>query len=170
VYGEKLHMLYNLIMLNDIKDFLKAGQHTLSVAESVTSGHLQAAFSAAKEAALFFQGGITTYNIGQKARHLKIEPIYAEKCNCISQTVSDQMALECQKLFSSNYSIGITGYASPLPEMNIFELFAFYSISFNGTIKASGRIISEKKDPVNVQVDYSNQVIEAFFKLLHNKK
>jgi nicotinamide-nucleotide amidase len=167
---EKLRMLYNLIMLNDIKDFLKAGKQTLSVAESVTSGHLQAAFSAADEASFFFQGGITTYNIGQKARHLKIEPIYAEQCNCISPEVSIQMALQCQKMFSSNYSIGITGYASPLPEKRIFELFAFYAISLDGTIKDSGKIISEKSEPVDVQVDYSNQVIEAFFKVLHNKK
>jgi nicotinamide-nucleotide amidase len=160
-------MLYNLVMLNDIKDFLKASEQTLSVAESVTSGHLQAAFSLANEASFFFQGGITTYNIGQKARHLKIEPIYAELLNCVSQKVSNQMALECQKLFSSNYAIGITGYASPLPEKNIFELFAYYTISLDGSIKDFGKIFSEKKDPIEVQVDFSNQVIEAFFKLLH---
>lgn len=67
-----MFMLYNIDTLNKIKDFLIEGKQTLAVAESVTSGHLQAAFSAATLASKFFQGGITAYNIGQKSRHLFI--------------------------------------------------------------------------------------------------
>jgi nicotinamide-nucleotide amidase len=162
-------MLYNAIMLNDIKDYLKAGHHTLSVAESVTSGHLQAAFSSAKEASLFFQGGITTYNLGQKCRHLDIEPIEAERCNCISKEVAIKMALGSQKLFLSNYSIGITGYATPMPTLDIYDLFAYYAVSFNGTIMVCEKITTEKEDPIDAQVDYTNKVIEGFFKLLQKK-
>ena len=160
-------MLYNPIMLNDIKDYLKANHHTLSVAESVTSGHLQAAFSSAKEASIFFQGGITTYNLGQKCRHLNIEPIAAEQCSCISEDVAIKMAFGSEKLFLSSYAIGITGYATPMPKNDIYGLFAYYAISFRGTIKASDKITTEKQDPVDVQIAYTNQVIEIFFKLLH---
>jgi nicotinamide-nucleotide amidase len=162
-------MLYNAIMLNDIKDYLKANRQTLSVAESVTSGHLQAAFSSAKEASLFFQGGITTYNLGQKCRHLNIEPIEAEQCSCISEDIAIKMALGSEKLFLSSYAIGITGYATPMPKNDIYDLFAYYAISLNGTIKVSDRITTEKQDPIDVQVDYTNKVIEMFFKVLHAK-
>lgn len=162
-------MLYNPIMLNDIKDYLKANRQTLSVAESVTSGHLQAAFSSAKEASLFFQGGITTYNLGQKCRHLNIEPIEAERCSCISEDIAIKMALGSEKLFLSNYSIGITGYATLMPAHNVYELFAYYAISCNGTIKVSDRITTEKEDPIDVQIDYTNKVIETLFMVLHSK-
>jgi nicotinamide-nucleotide amidase len=56
----------------------KAGQllmkkkNTIAVAESVTSGNIQAVLSLAKDATAFFQGGITVYNIGQKCRHLLV--------------------------------------------------------------------------------------------------
>lgn len=59
-------MLYDEDIVNDIKDLLADRKETLSVAESVTAGHLQAAFSSALEATKFFQGGITAYNAGQK--------------------------------------------------------------------------------------------------------
>lgn len=81
-------MLYNQHILNAIKEVMVERKKTLSVAESVTAGHLQAAFSAATEASRFFQGGITVYNAGQKCRHLNIEPIYAMKEDCVSENVA----------------------------------------------------------------------------------
>ena len=40
-------MLYDQDIINNIKDLLAKEKLTLSVAESVTAGHLQAAFSSA---------------------------------------------------------------------------------------------------------------------------
>jgi len=60
--------------LEHIKDYMLQHFETLAVAESVTSGHLQAAFSSADQATNFFQGGITAYNVGQKARQLCYKP------------------------------------------------------------------------------------------------
>ncbi len=60
-------MLYDKEIIDQIKEMLTVDQLTLSVAESVTSGHLQAAFSSATEASKFFQGGITAYNAGKSA-------------------------------------------------------------------------------------------------------
>ena len=92
--------MYNTKDISAIRDFMVSHKHTLAVAESVTSGHLQAAFSLANDASAFFQGGITTYNLGQKTRHLQINPIHAATCNCVSQTVSDEMARHATTLFS----------------------------------------------------------------------
>ena len=50
-------------------------QKTIAVAESVTAGLLQGAFSQATDARLFFQGGITAFNVGQKCRWLYVQSI-----------------------------------------------------------------------------------------------
>ncbi len=82
---KKLVMLYDQDITNNIKDLLSTQKLTLSVAESVTAGHLQAAFSSTVEAAKFFQGGITAYNAGQKTKHLNIEPIAALEDDCVTE-------------------------------------------------------------------------------------
>src|SRR5690242_510251 len=102
---------YDPSLLTRIKNKMISQQLTLSVAESVTAGNLQVALSQSEGATQFFQGGITTYNIGQKSRHLNVDPIYALKCNCVDELITGQMALQANQLFLSSYAIGITGYA-----------------------------------------------------------
>jgi nicotinamide-nucleotide amidase len=154
-------MLYDAQQLNMIKEELVKRKKTLAVAESVTSGFLQAAFSSANEASRFFQGGLTAYNAGQKSRHLNIEPIYALESNCISESVTEAMAIEISKLFLSHIGIGITGYAAPVPELDVHQVYAYYSISFEGRTVATKKITSHKTDSVDVQLDYTNQVVAA---------
>ena len=132
---------------------------TVAVGESVTSGNMQTLFSLAANATSFFQGGITAYNIGQKCRHLLIEPTHAIECNCVSKKISDQMASEVCNLFSADYGIGITGYASPVPEENIEKLFAFISIAKNKKIIASKRINAPQGKPYDVQLFYTEKAI-----------
>ena len=135
-------------------------KHTIAVAESVTSGHLQAAISLAEKAAEFYQGGITAYNIGQKCRHLNIEPIQALSCNCISEKVAADMALNVSNFFLSDWGIGVTGYATPDPENNVVQLFAIYSITFRGKIIHTYKVLSETRSQLEVQVFYVNKIIE----------
>ena len=78
---------------------------SIAVAESVTSGNLQAIFSQVKDAAKFFQGGITTYNIGQKYKHLNVDPIHAIACDCVSLQVAENMSLNVCKLFNSDWEL-----------------------------------------------------------------
>ncbi len=108
-------MLYNEEHIKSIADFMLSRKYTLAVAESVTAGHLQAALSTAEDATLFFQGGITAYNIHQKYVHLNIDPVHAITCNCVSTQVAEEMAESVCRIFGSDWGIGITGYASPLP-------------------------------------------------------
>jgi PncC family amidohydrolase len=158
--------MYDLPAIETIRQHMISGNQTLTVAESVTSGHLQAALSLASEASRFFQGGITAYNLGQKARHLHVDPIHATACNSVSGTVADQMALNALKLFSSDWAIGITGYASPLPELGIRDLFAFYAIASRNEIIHRGKIESEDLGPLKVQVHFTNTVLKEFQHLL----
>lgn len=139
-----------------------SNNHTLAVAESVTSGHLQAAISLADEASRFYQGGMTAYNLGQKSRHLHVNPIHAGSCNCVSQTVADEMARHAVTLFSCDWSIAITGYASPLPEMGIGDLFAYFAICFRGKIVHRAKVESENLGTLQVQVHFTNEVLRTF--------
>lgn len=145
---------------NEIGKVLIARGETIAVAESVTSGYLQALFSSALNAEQFYQGGITTYNIGQKCRHLAIELVSAKKTNCVSEDVAKQMSIGAAKLFLSHYGIGITGYAAPYPQENIQDIFAFYAIAYKNEILLSGKLTSNKNTPELAQIDYAQQVLE----------
>lgn len=158
--------VYDESSLEKIRDWFIANRTTISVAESVTAGHLQAALSAAENAMQFFQGGITAYNAGQKTRHLSVEPIYALEKDCVSREVAVQMAIGSNHLFISDYGVGITGYASLQPQNGITSLFAFVAIVKGQQTIRLEEITSAKKDPPEVQVDYANQVLRMLVKTL----
>lgn len=163
-------MIYSADQINAIKKILVKREETLAVAESVTAGHLQAAFSSALEASNFFQGGITAYNLGQKARHLFIDPILGDKVNCVALKIAKKMAVEVTNLFSCDYGISITGYASIVPECEEDGLFAYFSMSYRGEEVLTKRLTSTLKEPFDVQVDYTNQVMHLVLKYLVDLK
>jgi PncC family amidohydrolase len=151
----------NDAFLETIAKTLTRRCETLAVAESVTSGNLQAAFSSAKKATEFFQGGITAYNTGQKARHLHVDPIEAERTNCVSEKISRAMALEVCIMFSSNWGIAITGYAAPVPALNVRNtLFAWYAIALNGRILVSKKIETKKIAMDKAQQHYTHILLK----------
>ena len=57
--------LIDVDVVNFIREALVKREETISVAESVTSGLIQAALSQAIDASKFYQEGITAFNIGQ---------------------------------------------------------------------------------------------------------
>ncbi|MBV7533775.1 CinA family protein [Chitinophaga sp. sic0106] len=149
-------------IVNRIRDRLVAADQTLAVAESVTAGMLQVAFSSAFNATAFFQGGITAYNLGQKARHLLLDPIHGERCNCVSAYTATTMAENCCTLFSSDWGIGITGYASPMPEAGVTQLYAFYSIAKNKKEITAGKIPAASEEPLAVRYFFCNEILTHF--------
>jgi nicotinamide-nucleotide amidase len=146
-------------LIDPVKDIVIGRKQTIAVAESATAGLLQAICSAATDASMFFQGGITAYNIGQKILHLGVEPIHAEQCNCVSGTVASQMALGVCSLFRSDWGIGITGYATPVPESGN-EVFAWCAIAFKGEIMAQEKIVPAASGFFPVQREYAIKTIE----------
>lgn len=146
------------------KSFLERGE-TVAVAESVTSGLLQVAFASMKSASQFYQGGITAYNLGQKCRHLNVEPIHAQACDCVSETVAQEMAQEICGLFLSDWGLGITGYAVPTEESRN-EVFAYYSIFYKGSLQVSEKLIPGEQDPQKIQLEFVNAMIGSLKDLL----
>ncbi|GAA0533050.1 CinA family protein [Chitinophaga japonensis] len=142
-----------------IHDHCLANGLTIAVAESVTAGYLQMLLSRAAGATQFFQGGITAYNTGQKVKHLGVEPIHAQSCNAISPQVAAQMALGVCTLFNSSMGLAVTGYAAPVPELGVRELYAYYAIACKGSIIAAQRIMPAATEPEKVMEEYAWRII-----------
>lgn len=145
---------------------------TIAVAESVTAGNLQAALSQAKDASKFFQGGITAYNLGQKYRHLFVEPIHAEACQCVSAKVAEEMAINVRDMFLSDLGVGITGFATKVPEDGVNELYAFISIANGEKIVGAWKIIAKEEEAVKVQEEYVKVILKKLssIKITRNEK
>jgi PncC family amidohydrolase len=157
---------FQVNLANRIGKTLKEQDQTIAVAESVTAGQLQVALSLADKAMEFFQGGITAYNLGQKSKHLGIDPIHAMCTDCVSQQIASGMAVHVSRLFNCNWGIGITGYASTVPEKNIEELFACFAISRDGEVVECETINAEIKEPLEVRQFYTTYVLEHLLKLI----
>jgi nicotinamide-nucleotide amidase len=111
-----------------LKVLMEAHGFTLAVAESLTSGRIQAAVGAASGASNYFLGGLTAYTIDQKVKHLHIDRQHAETVNAVSARVAEEMARGVAQLFESDYSVSTTGYAEPAPEVGVPEPFAHVAI------------------------------------------
>ncbi|WP_228459278.1 CinA family protein [Chryseobacterium carnipullorum] len=114
------------------QSILRAGE-TISVAEGVTSGCLQLAFSQMPNASLFFKGGMTTYTLPQKVKLLNVDKAEAEECDCVSENIARTMALNVAKLFETDWSIATTGYFTPIRN-SMYKIFAYFSFSYKGEI------------------------------------
>lgn len=131
---------------------------TISTAESVTSGFLQFSFSQMKSASRFYKGGITTYTSDETINLLNVERAEAQK-NSVSARIAEEMAVNVSKLFDTDWSIGVTGYAEPTAESN-GKLFAYFSICYKSQI-----ILTEKLDlhsrtkSVNAQLYYAEFIL-----------
>ncbi|RQP12115.1 MAG: nicotinamide-nucleotide amidohydrolase family protein [Chryseobacterium sp.] len=151
----------------EITRLLKDKKESVACAESVTAGMVQSMLAGAEGAASVFQGGVTVYNLGQKAKLLDVEPINAEMTNCVSQKVADEMALGVVKMFRPAYGLSITGYAEPLPEKDIADVFAFIAVANNDKILLQKKIDSSKeKSPDQVREQFRQELLQQFLKIL----
>ena len=156
-------------VINELKDLLIGKQETVAVAESVTSGFIQGSLSTAENASEFFEGGISTYNLEQKVRHLNVNREHAEKVDCVSEQVSNEMALNCAKLFNATWALAITGYASPVPQGNN-KLFAHYAVAKNGQIMDHQYIESTCEPGLQTQLYFTNRALQKLLELLKNEE
>jgi PncC family amidohydrolase len=138
--------------------FVKHKQ-TIAVAESVTAGLLQFALSSADSASIFFQGGLTAYNIKQKYTQLHVNLQHAIACNCVSEQVAAEMALGVAKLFSTDWAIAVTGYASPIPQYDLEDMYACFAVVFKNEVVLKKTITTQKKETEEVQRFYVNEML-----------
>jgi len=153
-------------LLNSIKTILTGRKEKIAIAESVTGGDVQSIFSLAEDALSFFEGGMTVYNIHQKIRHLHVDPVEALASNCVSEKVAAEMAVSVARLFHSDWGIADTGYASPVPEKGITDLYAWVAFSYKGSLLSTDKIVAPEKGPKNVRIYYRDQILQLFLRVI----
>lgn len=158
--------VYDQDLLNEIAVTMSQQGATLSVAESVTSGCLQTAFSLAEGATQFFQGGITAYEAAQKTRLLDVEPIYGKENECVNRRVAEQMALGANRMFLSRYAISITGFAQSIPGHEFKNPYAYYAIAKGQEIVRQGFLEAENDQSCSVQERFTQKLLVIFLEVL----
>ena len=146
---------------------LRPKVRTLAVAESLTCGRVQARIGSISGASEFFLGGITAYTLDQKVKHLGVDRASAEKVNCVSATVAEQMAAGACRLFGSELGLATTGYAEPTAGVAVpFAWWALAHASGGKTTLRSGRVNCPGATRVQVQEKVAEIVVTELVKYL----
>ncbi|WP_232704970.1 nicotinamide-nucleotide amidohydrolase family protein [Epilithonimonas sp. JDS] len=149
-------------LLNYIGSRMLKNDETISVAESVTSGFLQFSFSQMKDSSKFFTGGMTVYSQEEKSRLLNVDPQEAQEANGVSSLIAETMALNVAKLYKTDWSIAVTGYATPVEESK-GKLYAYFSITYKGNVILSERLdLHSRTKAVNAQLYYTEFILGCF--------
>jgi|SRR5690554_937889 len=157
--------------IDKISEHLIKQGKTIAIAESCTSGLIQNILSQAKQATLFYQGGMTLYNLGQKAKHLNVNPITSETCNSVSKEVAEKMALEVAVAFNAELGVAITGYAQPMPKLSIESCFAYIALAEGTKIIFSRKISGDaSKTLLENQIIFMEKVLTRLHKYLLSKQ
>ena len=86
---------------------------TISTAESVTGGLISSMISDVPGSSKYFKGGIISYSNDSKVNLLGVEKGDIKKYGAVSREICIEMALSSKRIFNSDYSISVTGFAGP---------------------------------------------------------
>ncbi|MEY2877898.1 MAG: hypothetical protein RLZZ15_278 [Verrucomicrobiota bacterium] len=144
---------------------LGAPRWTLAVAESLTCGRVQARIGAVPGASEYFRGGVTAYALEEKVRLLGVDRDVAEKVNCVSAEVAEQMARGACGLFGADFAVATTGYAQPDAARGVAEPFAWIAVA-----RREGETFSTRSARVECagasRIEAQDRVAEAALMLL----
>ena len=116
--------------MNELKELmLMKPALTLSVAESLTCGRVQARIGEVSGASGFFLGGITAYTLETKVHHLGVERAAARRVNSVSAAIAEKMAAGACELFGSDVGVATTGFAEPSRQDRVVDPFAWWAIA-----------------------------------------
>ena len=140
---------------------LRKPRLTLAVAESLTSGHLQAAIGAVSGASGYFLGGVTAYSLEAKVKLLGVNRAHAKRTHCVSQRVAVEMAQGAAKRFGADIALATTGYAEPSPAAGIAEPMAWWALChvrrgraqvISGQVEMPGATRQQAQERVTLEV------------------
>ena len=100
--------------LKQLHDLCIAKDISISVAESCTSGLIASKITSISGSSAYFKGGIIAYQNEIKVNVLGVSQRLIDEKTEVSSEVVEQMALNIQSEFNSDFSIAISGYAGPL--------------------------------------------------------
>ena len=145
--------------------FLGKPRLTLTVAESLTCGQVQAKIGAVAGASNYFLGGITTYSLVQKVRQLGVNRTHAQRVNCVSQRVAVEMAQGAGAFFGADLALATTGYAEPSVEHGIAVPMAWWALCHRRPggkhVVISGQVEMPGADRATAQARVVTEVMAA---------
>jgi nicotinamide-nucleotide amidase len=94
-------------------DLLRAGEHTLAVAETATGGLLANAFTNICGASKFFAGGCVCYSNESKMQLLEVPEDLLAQHGAVSAEAAVAMATGAAERLGADYAIALTGFAGP---------------------------------------------------------
>lgn len=171
--GETSRPPYGLPRVSTLRQlFAGPPSWTLAVAESLTSGRVQARCTAHSGASDFFRGGITAYTLESKVQQLGVERRLAETTHCVSALVAEQMALGACRLFRTDIGLATTGWAEPAPECGVEIPFAWWALVHHRSAREiyveSSRIEVPHVGRVDVQCQVADTVVERLINYLQS--
>lgn len=86
---------------------------TVSSAESCTGGFIAHLITSISGSSAYFDGSIVSYSNDVKINTLKVNPSDIESDGAVSQTVVEQMAINCRKQLNTTYALATSGVAGP---------------------------------------------------------
>jgi len=159
-------MEFNQELLEDINEHFMTCNETVSIAESVTSGLLQVAFSEMTNSKLFYKGGVTVHTPDKIVKLLKVDISEIKNSNCVSSFVANTMGRNASKMFGSEWCIATSGYCTP-ERNSVYEIYAYYSILYKGTVVFSDKLeLNSKLDSLSVKLFYTEQIMQKFLSQL----
>jgi PncC family amidohydrolase len=102
-------------LAGQILDRLRAGGHTIAVAESLTGGLVAAALTDIPGASAAFRGGVVTYATELKASLLGVSPVMLARHGAVYPAVAVAMAEGVRTRLGATYGLATTGVAGPEP-------------------------------------------------------
>lgn len=148
-------------IIGRIAHILNQKKQTLSLAESCSGGAIAEQITSEAGASSFFLGSIVPYKTELKTQILGVPSSLIEEFSVVSIEVAESMAVNCCKLFSTDYAIATTGIAGPTKGDGVDEI---------GTvciaIASSKGIISEKFSFGNDRYRVIEKTINKAFEML----
>lgn len=86
---------------------------TLATAESCTGGKIAHLIAGVPGASNYFKGSVVAYATEMKTKLLEVSLSTIEAHSVVSAEVAKEMAINCQKIFETDYAIATTGNAGP---------------------------------------------------------
>jgi nicotinamide-nucleotide amidase len=96
-----------------VGSFLADKKLTLSLAESCTGGRVSQMLTSVAGASKYLKGSVVAYSASSKTQILQVEESVIEKYSVVSKEVAMAMAKGAQRIFNTDYALGITGNAGP---------------------------------------------------------
>lgn len=92
---------------------LKNKELTVSTAESCTGGFVAHSITSVSGSSAYFKGSVVAYSNEIKTQLLGVEKKLIDENGAVSKEVVEAMALNCRKLFGTDYAVATSGIAGP---------------------------------------------------------